>query len=618
MMSEGGIGVACRFSGTPAHSTAARVAWTWNTGLLSSPMKRRLESEAWPDCVDQARHLYNRPMARVGALDARAMEAVAAKSIEFCRNFSQRARFIDLLSQKAILGDASQIRSRYQTVFRESGESLQMTVRARAVFQSPAPSTKADVVVLDLERHTSLVTPMGALDGSRGLRGPRQQDLWALYAVSSGKIDTVWLSPAGPPAGTTGGGGGAGGGASASGGGAGGGGGGSSEGELSGEAALAALQCSGREWPALMGVVDDLLGRGSAMRTGPLLSCRVGRFEMQGRRPTMEDQCAVKKLAAAHLARPASAHVYFLGLYDGHGGGACSEYAASHLHERLAASSAFGNGDISSAMTEAFEGCELDFFRDSVSHSGSCALVALLRGGLVHVAHVGDSRAVIARGERAVATALTLDHKPDEPSELARIEQLGGTVVFRGNCARITHSGSSLMLATSRSLGDRHFKESWSSVAGGEALDQQLRREAEEAEAKASGDPGAEAAAGAQTEATCVVEEGGVGTADRSAESAPGGQPHALELATVAPLLSASPTISSHELTADDRFVILGCDGVWDVLSDQQACDYVREALAMPNSTPDDAARRLVGEAYSAGSEDNISVLVALLVNELV
>ena len=51
---------------------------------------------------------------------------------------------------------------------------------------------------------------------------------------------------------------------------------------------------------------------------------------------------------------------------------------------------------------------------------------------------------------------------------------------------------------------------------------------------------------------------------------------------------------------------------MWDVFSDQQACDSVSLALAQ-GGTPEAAARKLAGDAFAAGSEDNISVLVALL-----
>ena len=86
----------------------------------------------------------------------------------------------------------------------------------------------------------------------------------------------------------------------------------------------------------------------------------------------------------------------------------------------------------------------------------------------------------------------------------------------------------------------------------------------------------------------------------------------------VQPLLSSTPCVAERPISPSDRFVILACDGVWDVLSDAQACDSVRAALAQPHGTPDEAARTLVGDAYNAGSEDNISVLVAVLSEELV
>ena len=56
---------------------------------------------------------------------------VADKLKEFCRCFSQRAQVQDLLSKKVLLTDASQVRTRYQTVFRESGEELQVRTPPR-------------------------------------------------------------------------------------------------------------------------------------------------------------------------------------------------------------------------------------------------------------------------------------------------------------------------------------------------------------------------------------------------------------------------------------------------------------------------------------------------------
>ena len=62
---------------------------------------------------------------------------VADKLKEFCRCFSQRAQVQDLLSKKVLLTDASQVRTRYQTVFRESGEELQVRTPPRIKDCSP-------------------------------------------------------------------------------------------------------------------------------------------------------------------------------------------------------------------------------------------------------------------------------------------------------------------------------------------------------------------------------------------------------------------------------------------------------------------------------------------------
>lgn len=64
-------------------------------------------------------------------------------------------------------------------------------------------------------------------------------------------------------------------------------------------------------------------------------------------------------------------------------------------------------------------------------------------------------------------------------------------------------------------------------------------------------------------------------------------------------------------------FVILACDGVWDVLSDQEAVDIVREYICKNstsntnlNELSDTAAQMIVDEAMKRGSTDNISIII--------
>ncbi|CAE6462452.1 unnamed protein product [Rhizoctonia solani] len=68
-----------------------------------------------------------------------------------------------------------------------------------------------------------------------------------------------------------------------------------------------------------------------------------------------------------------------------------------------------------------------------------------------------------------------------------------------------------------------------------------------------------------------------------------------------------SPYTTETELSDDDEFVILACDGLWDVADDQAAVDIVRKAA--PNSAQD-AAKTLLDHALSSFSMDNVSVLV--------
>lgn len=75
------------------------------------------------------------------------------------------------------------------------------------------------------------------------------------------------------------------------------------------------------------------------------------------------------------------------------------------------------------------------------------------------------------------------------------------------------------------------------------------------------------------------------------------------------PYVICEPQTSLYNIEIGDDFLILACDGVWDVFSNQQAVDIVRTSLQQT----DDymlASKYLANAAYQAGSMDNISVLV--------
>lgn len=64
----------------------------------------------------------------------------------------------------------------------------------------------------------------------------------------------------------------------------------------------------------------------------------------------------------------------------------------------------------------------------------------------------------------------------------------------------------------------------------------------------------------------------------------------------------------SVKLPADENdFVIVACDGLFDVMTDQEAVDLVRKF----QGDKSDAANQLVREALSRGTTDNVTAVVA-------
>lgn len=81
-----------------------------------------------------------------------------------------------------------------------------------------------------------------------------------------------------------------------------------------------------------------------------------------------------------------------------------------------------------------------------------------------------------------------------------------------------------------------------------------------------------------------------------------------LPLGSSSPLI-AEPDVQQVMLTEDDEFLIIGCDGIWDVMSSQFAVSLVRRGLRR-HDDPQQCARELVLEALRLNTPDNLTAIV--------
>jgi protein phosphatase 2C family protein 2/3 len=73
--------------------------------------------------------------------------------------------------------------------------------------------------------------------------------------------------------------------------------------------------------------------------------------------------------------------------------------------------------------------------------------------------------------------------------------------------------------------------------------------------------------------------------------------------------LIAEPELQQIILTEDDEFLIIGCDGIWDVMSSQQAVSLARNGLRR-HDDPEQCAKDLVMKALRLNTVDNLTVII--------
>jgi serine/threonine protein phosphatase PrpC len=247
---------------------------------------------------------------------------------------------------------------------------------------------------------------------------------------------------------------------------------------------------------------------------------RVGICEDIGYRNSMEDEHAIYKNPEKRF--------FSAELYDGHGGRKAAQFAAEmmtphflHAWSRELEKPLKERAPESELLRDAYHAVD-KYIIESGLNSGTTAAGFYLIKDHFFAANCGDTRIIIGV-HNSVAT-LTIDHKPNTPEELQRIEDDGGFVVSFG-VARVQG-----ILAVSRSIGDGPLK----------------------------------------------------------------------------PYVIAEPRIAEGYLGRENDFLIIACDGVWDVLSPDIVIAMVRAAADVQA-----AAETIKTTAIDSGSTDNITVVVA-------
>jgi len=321
-----------------------------------------------------------------------------------------------------------------------------------------------------------------------------------------------------------------------------------------------------------------------------------GISEAIGARPTMEDRTIVIQ----NLMYPPPDYYYdgspketltelafttFAAVFDGHGGDECSNYLVDALPrhirnqmltDREALRQSIENGrnprglhtdsgeDATSeimrrVLKTAYLRADKEFISPKTApQSGSTGATVVLFGRRLFAANVGDSRVVLAR-KNGACLELTSDHKPSRPDEAARVRAAGGFILHK----RVMGE-----LAITRAFGDKSFK------MGIKAM---LEEDADEL--------------------------GGAGGVSDDATKD-----------LTAPLVSAEPEIASIVLSHDDEFLLLACDGLFDVFKSQDAITFARQELIAHRGEPAEVARILSDQAIRVRrSRDNVSILIMVL-----
>ena len=251
---------------------------------------------------------------------------------------------------------------------------------------------------------------------------------------------------------------------------------------------------------------------------------------------------------------------YFFAVYDGHGGKGCSIYLKENLHNNIKEFSKQGIKEAIEITEEKFKVEQALNEKGEISDSsGSCGIMAMIQNNKIIIANVGDSRLVLFKNGKVFFA--TEDHKPNTETEKKRIKNAGGEIYQTFTYFPLRQNG-------------REIEAPWRVLPGRLSVSRTFG----DVEAK---DP----------------KFGGMGD-----------------------VVMALPDITEFDLDDEFNFMVIGCDGIFDVLSNEEILECVKIVLKEKkveeinedniHDLCGDFAGMIVKGAIAKDSSDNVSCIV--------
>lgn len=272
----------------------------------------------------------------------------------------------------------------------------------------------------------------------------------------------------------------------------------------------------------------------------------------------------------------------YFAVYDGHSGSDASSFLESNLHLHICNHARFME-EIEHAIVEScvqIDETFLDICKDTRKYAGTTATGAFIVGSKLTVFNIGDCQAVLS--SNGSPRILLQPHKPNREDERSRIGAAGGWIteekeLFMGRLHRMDLSDDFVKeearkvtwvvnyrvcgeLAVSRSIGDPDYKRF---------------------------------IPGAVVNSPYFL------------------WPQGHDSIFHADLVIPDPECITIDISPKDEFLILASDGLWDVVSAEDAVGFVKKNLAI-GKTAKEAADELCELALRLGSGDNVTVVIAL------